>query len=128
MDHVGGIDYPHKENSMLRTTSIYLFGLLCALPCAAEMRVAQPDAMRAVQKKVTPDYNPMAKQMRVQGDVEVEAKVSDTGDVTDVKVLSGNALLTTNVVKAVKEWKFQPFQENGKAAPAVVALRFAFKL
>ncbi len=102
--------------------------LAATLPCVAEMRVTQPDAMRAVTKKIQPDYNPMAKQMRVQGDVEVEARISETGDVTDVKVVSGNALLTATVVKAVKDWKFQPFQENGKPSQAVAALRFSFKL
>jgi TonB family protein len=113
-------------SAITRNTALYL--LAAALPCMAEMRVTQPDAMRAVTKKVQPDYNPMAKQMRVQGDVEVEARISEAGDVTDVKVVSGNALLTATVVKAVKDWKFQPFQENGKPSPAVAALRFSFKL
>lgn len=113
-------------SSITRKTALLL--LAAALPCLAEMRVTQPDAMRAVTKKVQPDYNPMAKQMRVQGEVEVEARISETGDVIDVKVVSGNALLTATVVKAVKDWKFQPFQDNGKPAPAVAALRFSFKL
>jgi TonB family protein len=105
--------------------------VLCAvtpLPCMAEMRVAQPEAMRAVVKKVQPEFNPIARQMRVQGDVEVEVRVSGSGEVIDVKVLSGNALLTANVVKAVKEWRFQPFHEKGKPSEAVATLRFAFKL
>ncbi|MBM3757712.1 MAG: energy transducer TonB [Acidobacteria bacterium] len=113
-------------STMIRTLAAVL--IAGALPYAAEMRVAQPEALRAVTKKVQPDYNPMAKQMRVQGEVEVEARISESGDVTDVKVLNGNASLTSAVVKAVKEWKFQPFQENGKPAPAVAALRFSFKL
>ncbi len=110
------------------TRNAALYILAASLPCLAEMRIPQPDAMRAVTKKVQPDYNPMAKQMRVQGDVEVEARISEAGDVTDVKVVSGNALLTSTVVKAVKDWKFQPFQENGKPATAVAVLRFSFKL
>jgi len=113
-------------HTMIRTLAAVL--IAAAPPCAAEMRVAQPEALRAVTKKIQPDYNPMAKQMRVQGEVEVEARISESGDVTDVKVLSGNALLTSTVVKAVKEWRFQPFQENGRPAQAVAALRFSFKL
>lgn len=101
---------------------------LLAVPCMAEMRVAQPDAIKSAVKRTQPEYNPIAKQMRVQGDVEVEAKISDTGEVTDVKVVSGNALLTASVIKSVKEWKFQPFQENGKAMAAIATLRFSFKL
>ena len=107
------------------------FALLCVaslLPCLAEMRVAQPDAMRAIVKNTQPEYNPIARQMRVQGDVEVEARVSDSGEVTGVKVLSANALLTAPVVRAVKDWRFQPFQDNGKPSQAVTTLRFSFKL
>jgi len=92
------------------------------------MRVAQPDAMRAIVKNTQPEYNPIARQMRVQGDVEVEARVSDSGEVTGVKVLSANALLTAPVVRAVKDWRFQPFQDNGKPSQAVTTLRFSFKL
>lgn len=111
-----------------RIALIGVLTLVGVVPCLAEMRVAQPEALRAVVKKVQPDYNPIAKQMRVQGDVEVEARVSDSGEVTDVKVLSGNALLTAPVVKAVRDWRFQPFQENGKPIQAVATLRFTFKL
>ncbi|HEU0123594.1 MAG TPA: energy transducer TonB [Bryobacteraceae bacterium] len=111
-----------------RTAAFALLGAASLFPCLAEMRVAQPDAIRAAIKKVQPDYNPIARQMRVQGDVEVEAHVSDSGEVTEVKVMSGNALLTAGVVKAVKDWRFQPFQENGKASQAVATLRFSFKL
>lgn len=116
--------------SSFRSRCVWLvvFAVAGVLPCAAEMRVAQPEAMRAVVKKVQPDYNPVARQMRVQGDVEVEARVSDGGEVVDVKVLSGNALLTPAVVKAVRDWRFTPFQENGKPSQAVATLRFSFKL
>jgi TonB family protein len=111
-----------------RTIALLALGGMIGIPAMAEMRVAQPDAMRAVVKKVQPEYNPIARQMRVQGDVEVEARISDAGEVTDVKVLSGNALLTAQVIKAVKDWRFQPFQDNGKPSQAIATLRFTFKL
>lgn len=105
-----------------------VFAVAGVLPCPAEMRVGQPEALRAVVKKVQPDYNPVARKLRVQGDVEVEAHVSDSGEVVDVKVLSGNALLTPAVVKAVRDWRFTPFQQDGKPSQAVATLRFNFKL
>ena len=94
----------------------------------AEVRVSTGDAIRAAVRKPQPEYNPMAKQMRVQGEVEVEVKISDAGDVSDVKVVSGNPLLTQPVVRSVKDWKFTPFQQDGKAAPAVTQLKFTFKM
>ncbi len=115
-------------NHFSRTAATALLATLGLFPCLAEMRVAYQDALRAATRKPQPEYNPIAKQMRVQGDVEVEAKVSDAGEVLEVKILSGNSLLTPPVVKAVRDWRFQPFQENGKPCQAIATLRFTFKL
>jgi periplasmic protein TonB len=98
------------------------------LACLGEVRIPAADALRAAVKKVQPEYSAMAKQMRVQGDVEVEVKISDAGDVGDVKVMSGNPLLTAPVVKSMKDWKFSPFKQEGKPSPAVTTLRFSFKM
>jgi TonB family protein len=98
------------------------------LPAAAELRVSAAQAMQAVVKKQTPEYSQLARQMRIEGEVEVEVWISDKGDVEEVKVLKGNSMLTPNVVKAVKGWKFTPFVQDGKAQPAVAPLRFSFKL
>ena len=100
---------------------------LVALPLAAEMKLTHADAVKNAVKRTNPEYSPMAKQMRIQGDVEVEVKISESGDVSDVKVVTGNPMLSATVVKAMKEWKFTPFSEGGKPAPAVASLRFTFK-
>lgn len=88
----------------------------------AELRVSMAEALKAAVKRPSPSYSPIAKQMRVAGDVEVEVSITKDGDVDNVKVLSGNALLTAPVVKTVKEWKFSPF-----ASEAVTQLKFTFK-
>jgi TonB family protein len=88
----------------------------------AELRVSMADALKAAVKRPNPTYSPIAKQMRVAGDVEVEVSITKDGDVENVKVLSGNALLTAPVVKTLKEWKFSPF-----ASEAVTQLKFTFK-
>jgi TonB family protein len=100
---------------------------LSALPLAADIRVNHSDAVKNAVKRTNPEYSPMAKQMRIQGDVEVEVKISESGDVADVKVLTGNPMLSAPVVKALKDWKFSPFTEDGKPAAAVANLRFTFK-
>jgi TonB family protein len=108
-------------------TVIFLMSV-SSLACYGEVRIATADALKAVVKKTQPEYSPMAKQMRVQGDVEVEVKIGEGGDVGDVKVVSGNPLLTQPVVRSVKDWKFTPFQQEGKPSPAVTTLRFSFKM
>jgi TonB family protein len=102
--------------------------LFSALLSAADIRVTTPEAMKAAVKKVPPDYPPMARQMKVQGKVEVDVVIDADGNVEEVKILSGNALLTGAVVNSVKKWKFTPFTQNGAPAKAVAALDFDFKL
>lgn len=112
-------------NHWMKLLTICL-GLL-SMPLMAEVRVNQADALKSALKRPNPEYNPMARQMRIQGDVEVEVKIAESGEVADVKVLTGNPMLSAPVVKAIKEWKFSPFTEGGKPSPAVANLRFSFK-
>lgn len=100
---------------------------MLSLPMMADVKVSHADAVRAAVKRSNPEYSPMAKQMRIQGDVEVEVKISESGEVADVKVVTGNPMLSAPVVKAMKDWKFSPFTEDGKPAPATATLRFSFK-
>jgi TonB family protein len=93
----------------------------------AEMRVTTSDALKAVTKKTAPDYPAVARQMKIAGKVEVEIVIDEKGNVESVKVVSGNALLTSSVVTAVKNWKFEPFLQGGTPAKAVAALDFDFK-
>jgi TonB family protein len=117
---------PHRPLALPRALQpIVSLCLLIALSSGlaqAELRVSMSEALKAAVKRPTPADSPIAKQMRVAGDVEVEVNITKEGDVENVKVLSGNALLTAPVVKAVKEWKFSPF-----ASEAVTQLKFTFK-
>jgi|HigsolmetaAR201D_1030396.scaffolds.fasta_scaffold18708_2 TonB family C-terminal domain len=94
----------------------------------AELRLTMAEATQAAISSPRPEYSPIAQKMKVSGEVVVEARISETGTVEDVKVISGNALLTPNVVKTVKDWKFKPFQENGAPTQAVATLKFNFKM
>ena len=102
--------------------SLCLLFTMSSQVAKAELRVSMAEALKAAVKRPSPGYSLIARQMRVVGDVEVDVSISKTGDVDNVKVLSGNALLTAAVVKTVKDWKFTPF-----AREAVTQLRFTFK-
>ena len=92
------------------------------------IRISDSDAQKAAISKANPDYPPMAKQMHVSGAVVVEAEVTPEGEVGKVAPVSGNALLSSAAVSAVKKWKFKPFTAEGKPAKAVVRLAFNFTL
>ncbi|HET8550775.1 MAG TPA: energy transducer TonB [Bryobacteraceae bacterium] len=95
--------------------------------CAAELRVPMGEALKAAIVKPNPEYSPVARQMKVAGKVEIEATVAPTGEVEAVRAVSGNPLLTSSAIAAVKKWKFTPFTENGAAVKAVISLNFDFK-
>lgn len=98
-----------------------------SLPALAEVRVNHADAVKNAIKRPSPEYSPMARQMRIQGEVEVEVKIAESGEVPEVKVVTGNPMLSAGVVKTLKDWKFSPFNEGGKPSAAVANLRFSFK-
>ena len=101
---------------------------LATMHLQAEMRIAPPDAMKAVATKVPPDYPPIAKQMRITGHVEIEVSITTDGSVENSKVVMGNALLTAAATTAVKKWKFTPFTDKGEAVKVVTVISFDFKL
>ncbi len=105
---------------------LFLAALL-ATAALADIHVPTATALAAAEVKPQPEYSPMARQLKVTGDVSVEVHISPTGEVSDVKVLNGSALLTGSVVKTLKSWRFKPFLAEGRPTAAVTVLRFAFK-
>jgi protein TonB len=53
-------------------------------------------------------YPAIAKQAHVSGTVVIEAVIDDHGNVTQVKAISGPALLMPAALRAVSERKYQP--------------------
>jgi len=113
-----------RTNFLLKT---FVF-LALATGLWAEIRVSAADAIKAAVSKPKPEYSPMARQMKIEGDVEIEVHINAAGGVDSAKPISGNPILTSMVTKAVKDWKFTPFTAEGKAVPAVTTLKFSFKL
>ncbi|MEZ5355952.1 MAG: energy transducer TonB [Bryobacteraceae bacterium] len=101
--------------------------LTCSLSARGEVHVAASQALAAAVNKPQPEYNSLARQMKVTGDVAVEVRIAPSGAVDQVKALSGNALLSSGVVRTLKKWRFKPFEQDGKPAVAVTTLRFNFK-
>jgi TonB family protein len=92
------------------------------------VRVSQEEALKAVREKIQPVYPQMAKQLHLQGVVTLEARISESGGVGDVKALTGNPVLMNAAVAAMKRWKFTPFSADGKPAKAIADISFDFKL
>lgn len=68
----------------------------------------------ALLKMVRPVYPPMAKQSGIQGDVVLNATISQRGDVKNVQTVSGDPALVDAAIDAVKQWHYEPSRINGQ--------------
>ena len=109
---------------------IALVALLGAVVSAQDepKKITRAEALGALVTRVQPDYPPVAKQLRIQGTVELQALVAETGEVSKVDIVSGNPMLTGPAAQAVKRWKFKPFVENGKPIRVLAPVTIDFKM
>ena len=98
------------------------------IPVLQVMRVSQGVSRGLLVKNVQPTYPAAALQRRVEGPVELLATVSKNGDITAVKVLSGDAQLAHAAVEAVKQWKYKPYLLDGEPIEIQTQVTVNFKL
>jgi len=92
------------------------------------LRVSQGVSQGLLVKKVAPVYPPQAMQMRTQGAVELVATISKDGDITNVKALSGDAILTRAAIEAVKQWKYKPYLLDSQPVEIETQITVNFRL
>jgi TonB family protein len=73
-----------------------------------------PQTAQSVTVSVPPDYPLLARQMRVQGAVSLQALISRDGTIQQLQILSGPGILAAAAREAVKQWHFKPFLQNGQ--------------
>jgi TonB family protein len=75
-----------------------------------------------------PVYPQVAKQSSVEGDVIVAADIDATGKVVGAKATAGPMYLRQAAVDAVRNWKYEPANLNGKPTSAQVSIKIQFRL
>ena len=73
-----------------------------------------PQTAQSVSVSVPPDYPLLARQMKVQGAVKLQALISRDGTIQELQILSGPSILATAAREAVKQWHFKPYIQNGQ--------------
>ncbi len=95
----------------------------------APMRITAEVKQPVLQKKVEPPYPEIARRARIQGVVILEAVITKTGTVEEVKVLRAlNPVLDQAAINAVKQWKYQPAMLNGKPVKVYFTVTVNFTL
>ena len=75
-----------------------------------------------------PAYPPMAKQIRLQGQVSVQVLVDETGRVVSAKALSGHPLLTLEAQKAALQARFAPTRLSDQPVKVSGVITYNFVL
>jgi len=96
-----------KSPFALRLAAVKLFQA-AALALVVTMAIPAFSAGdRAVKSKVAPIYPDLARRMKIEGVVVVEATVEASGQVSAAKTVSGNLILAPAAEDAVKQWRFE---------------------
>jgi protein TonB len=76
----------------------------------------------------TPVYPPIAKAARISGTVVLQATISNTGSVENLRVISGPAMLQQASLDAVKTWRYRPYLINGEPVEVETTVNVIFTL
>jgi len=100
------------------------------LPKAAPttLKISQGVSQGLLIKKVQPRYPQNALSMRIQGAVQMEATIDREGNVTNLKVTSGDPILARAATEAVHQWRYKPYYLDGDPVEIQTQITVNFKL
>ncbi len=78
-------------------------------------------------KSVPPEYPQLARNQRISGNVQIDALVDAEGNVSSMKILSGPPLLHQAALNALKQWKYQPAELDGKPTSMHLTVTLQFR-
>jgi protein TonB len=99
-----------------------------ALKAQAPVAVSSQVAGAHLIRRVEPVYPEPARQQFIQGEVTLEAVIGQDGRVEVLKLLSGDPELASSAADAVRQWRFRPYEQQGKAVPFSTRLSVNFRL
>jgi protein TonB len=101
-------------------------------PPAAIQQLSEPVAVSEQAERallihtVNPAYPPEARVQKLHGSVVLQAVVGRDGSVQDLKIIRGYFILGQAAIAAVKQWRFQPYTVNGRAAATQTVITINF--
>jgi TonB family protein len=78
--------------------------------------------------KVEPQYPELARQRKIQGPVVLDVQVLGDGSVGNVQIVSGDPLLADSAIRAVKQWRYEPYSVNGQPVATLTRVTIKFTL
>ena len=91
------------------------------------MKVSQGVVRGSIIHRVPPVYPPDALYQGLSGPVVLRATVNESGDVEQVKTVSGSGVLARAAEEAVKKWRYEPSLLNGTPVKVETEITVNFK-
>jgi protein TonB len=98
------------------------------VPRLQTLNVSQGVSHGLLVKQVQPVYPQDALRLGIEGSVQLLATISKSGDISAVKVVSGNPSLSRAAADAVKKWKYKPYLLNGEPVEIQTQVIINFKV
>ncbi len=95
---------------------------------ASERVQMSADATEIIAKPVRPNYPMLARQMKVQGSVILQAMIGRDGIIQDLHVVSGPHILASAAEDAVRQWHFKPHFEGSEAVETQAKITVNFTI
>jgi protein TonB len=77
---------------------------------------------------VTPAYPQMARIAHIQGDVLLQATISKSGVIENLRAVQGHPILIQAAMDAVKQWKYKPYILNGEPVEVETTIKVQFHM
>jgi protein TonB len=78
--------------------------------------------------RVQPEYPGLAKTIGLSGTVVLRARIGTDGKVSNLEVVSGNAILARSALEAVRDWRYQPTMLDGQPVEVETQITVNFVL
>ncbi len=120
------VEAPQVAEAGAKSTDVAT--LVSAAPVLPKLKATISESLSGgvLLHKVQPIYPTQARQARVQGNVVLDAVVSEQGRVEDVKVVTGSPMLAESAMEAVRQWRYTPYLLNGKPIKKQTRINITF--
>ncbi len=95
---------------------------------ASERVQMSVDSSEIVASPVRPNYPLLARQMKVQGSVVLQALIGKDGVIQNLRVVSGPRILASAAEDAVRQWHFKPHMVGGEAVETQAKITVNFTI
>jgi periplasmic protein TonB len=78
--------------------------------------------------KTLPQYPAIPKAAHIQGTVVLQATISKSGSIQNLRVISGHPMLQQAAMDAVRSWRYKPYLLNGEPVEVETTINVVFSL